>query len=90
MCKRSLQIQKKNFQHLLNFYKTTDLLEYKIHPEQKKSYQAMTPEKKLQVALDLYYSAKELKAAGLKRQHPDWSTEKINQKVREIFLYART
>jgi hypothetical protein len=50
----------------------------------------MTPEKKLQVALDLYYSAKELKAAGLKRQHPDWSTEKINQKVREIFLYART
>jgi hypothetical protein len=61
-----------------------------LHPEQKKSYQAMTPEQKLRVALDLYYSAKELKAAGLKRQHPDWSTEKINQKVREIFLYART
>ena len=61
-----------------------------MHPEQKKSYQAMTPEKKLQVALDLYYSAKELKAAGLKRQHPEWSTEKINRKVREIFLYART
>ncbi len=56
-CKRSLQIQKKNFQHLLNFYKATDLLGYKMHPEQKKSYQAMTPEKKLQVALDLYYSA---------------------------------
>ena len=75
---------------MLNFYKETDLLEYKMHPEQKKSYQAMTPEKKLQVALDLYYSAKELKAAGLKQQHPDWTTEKINQKVREIFLYART
>ena len=52
--------------------------------------QAMTPEKKLQVALSLYYSAKEIKAAGLKRQHPEWSTEKISQKVREIFLYART
>ena len=50
----------------------------------------MTPEKKLQVALDLYYSAKELKAAGLKQQHPEWSAEKIRQKVREIFLYART
>jgi hypothetical protein len=61
-----------------------------MHPEQKKSYQAMTPEKKLQLALDLYYSAREIKAAGLKRQHPEWSTEKINQKVREIFLYART
>ncbi len=50
----------------------------------------MTPEQKLQVALDLYQSAKALKAAGLKRQHPDWSSEQINQKVREIFLYART
>lgn len=49
----------------------------------------MTPEKKLQLAMDLYYSAKAIKAAGLKKRHPDWSTEKINQKVREIFLYAR-
>ena len=61
-----------------------------MHPEQKKLYQAMTPEQKLRVALNLYCSAKELKAAGLKRQHPNWSTERINQKVREIFLYART
>ena len=61
-----------------------------MHPEQKKIYQTMTPEKKLQVALDLYYSAKELKAAGLKQQHPEWSAERIRQKVREIFLYART
>ena len=61
-----------------------------MHPEQKKAYQAMTPEKKLQVALGLYYSAKEIKVAGLKRQHPEWSMEKINQKAREIFLYART
>ncbi len=50
----------------------------------------MTSEKELQVALDLYYSAKELKAAGLKQRHPEWSTERIRQKVREIFLYART
>jgi len=41
-------------------------------------------------ALDLYYSAREVKAAGLKRQHSEWSTEKISQKVREIFLYAGT
>ena len=50
----------------------------------------MTPEKKLQLAMDLYYSAQEIKAAGLKQRYPEWSTEKINQKVREIFLYART
>ncbi|MFC1883080.1 hypothetical protein ACFL2S_16550 [Thermodesulfobacteriota bacterium] len=61
-----------------------------MHPEQKKAYQAMTPEQKLRVAEDLYHSARAIKAAGLKEQHPEWSTEKINQKVREIFLYART
>ena len=50
----------------------------------------MTPEQKLRVALGLYYSARKAKAAGLKKQHPEWNTEKINHKVREIFMYART
>jgi len=50
----------------------------------------MTPAQKLRVALDLYHSARKIRAAGLKKQHPDWSMEKINHKVREIFLYART
>ena len=50
----------------------------------------MTPEQKLQIALGLYYSAKELKAAALKDRHPDWNEEEINKKVNEIFMYART
>ena len=37
-----------------------------MHPEQKRIYQSMTPEKKLMIAADLYYSARALKAAGLK------------------------
>ncbi|MFC1489371.1 hypothetical protein ACFL6B_05955 [Thermodesulfobacteriota bacterium] len=37
----------------------------------------MTPEQKLQLMLDLYYSARELKTVGLRMQHPDWSEEKI-------------
>ena len=61
-----------------------------MHPEQKRIFQSMTPEQKLEVALRLYYSARELKAAGLRAQHPDWSDEEIQEKVREIFLYART
>jgi len=43
-----------------------------MHPEQKRIFQSMTPEQKLKVALQLYYSARELKAAGLRFQHPDW------------------
>ena len=50
----------------------------------------MTPEQKLEVALRLYYSARELKAAALRAQHPGWSDVEIQEKVREIFLYART
>jgi len=61
-----------------------------MHPEQERIFQAMEPEKKLRVAQMLYYSARELKAAGLKAQNPDWYEEKINNRVRKIFLYVRT
>lgn len=61
-----------------------------MHPEQKRIFQSMTPEQKLKVAFQLYDSAKELKAAGLRLQNPDWPEERIQERVREIFLYART
>jgi hypothetical protein len=59
-----------------------------MNPEQKRIYQNMTPEEKLRIAAALYDSARELKAAGLRAQHPDWSDERIREEVREIFLYA--
>ncbi|TET54135.1 MAG: hypothetical protein E3J53_01210 [Desulfobacteraceae bacterium] len=61
-----------------------------MHPEQRRIFRSMTPEKKLDIALRLYYSARDMKAAGLRMQNPDWTEEKIQTKVREIFLYART
>ena len=54
------------------------------------SLKNMTPEKKLQIALNLYYSALKLKEAGLRKQHPDWSDADIKRIARVIFLYART
>ncbi len=57
---------------------------------QKKIFQAMAPAQKLEMALRLYYSARDLKAAGLRAQHPDWTEDQIEAKVREIFLYAQT
>ncbi len=65
-------------------------LEQNMHPEQIKIYQKMSSEKKLQIALELYYSAQALKEAELKRKHPGWSQEKIQEKVKAIFLHART
>jgi hypothetical protein len=61
-----------------------------MHPEQKHIFQLMTPDQKLKIALSLYYSARQLKAAGLRAQNPDWTEEMIQNKLREIFLYART
>ena len=61
-----------------------------MHPKQKLIFKSMTPEEKLKVALRLIYSSRELKAAGLRVNHPNWTEEEIRKKVREIFLYART
>lgn len=51
---------------------------------------AMTLEQKLRTATRLYWSARRLKAAALRAQHPDWTEEEIERAVREIFLYVRT
>jgi hypothetical protein len=61
-----------------------------MHPEQKRILIQMSPSDKLKAAMDLYYSARELKAAGLRHQHPDWSEERIQEKTREIFRHAGT
>lgn len=50
----------------------------------------MTPAQKLDVSMKLYLSAKALKTAAIKEQHPDWSEEKIKKLVNDIFLYAGT
>lgn len=61
-----------------------------VKPEVLEALQAMTPEQKLRAAERLYYSARQLKAAALRAEHPDWSDEAIRRAVRMIFLYARS
>ena len=41
-------------------------------PEQIKALRAMTGEERLEAAERLYWSARKMKAAGLRCQHPDW------------------
>jgi hypothetical protein len=57
-------------------------------PEQIKIFRSMTPERKLELAMDLYESARRLKEAALKQQHPDWDEDTIRRTVRELFLHA--
>lgn len=49
-----------------------------------------TPEQKLKEALRLYYSAKELKIAAMKKFHPELSEKEVKEKVKKIFYYARS
>ena len=61
-----------------------------MHLEQKHTLRSMTPDQNLNIALKLYYSAQQLKAAGLRSQNLDWPEEKIQGKLREVSLYTRT
>jgi hypothetical protein len=59
-------------------------------PEQFEAYRRMTPERRLVLAEQLYWTARELKAAGLRSQHSDWTQEQVAREVTRIFLHART
>lgn len=50
---------------------------------------AMTPAQKLDAAMRLYWGARDLKAAWLRTQYPEWSEEQVQKTVRDAFLYAR-
>ena len=50
----------------------------------------LSPENKLELALNLYFNARELKASAIKKFQPELNEKEINQKVKEIFLYAKS
>jgi hypothetical protein len=59
-------------------------------PEQLAIFRRMTPERRLSLAEQLYWSARELKAAWLRAQHTDWNEERIAREVTRLFTHART
>ena len=54
-----------------------------------KIIRGLTPAQKLKAAQEIWEVARQVKAAGLRSQHPDWTEEEIQRAVREAFLYAR-
>ena len=59
-------------------------------PEQIAILRAIPGEERLRLAEQLYWSARKLKTAGLRAQHPDWPEEQLEEEVRRIFMHART
>lgn len=61
-----------------------------LTPEYLANLRRMTGEQKWRTAFGLYWSARKLKAAGVRDQHPDWTEEQVQQRVKDIFLHAVT
>jgi len=59
-------------------------------PEQIAIYRGMTPGRRLEVAEQLYWSARRMKSAWLKSQHPDWPEAQVEAEVTRIFSHARS
>ena len=59
-----------------------------IDAEQLRIVQAMTPAQKLRAAWRLFESARELRAAALRAEHPDWTAEQIQAAVRDAIVNA--
>lgn len=58
--------------------------------EQIAIFRAMTGEQRLRLAEQLYWSARKMKAAAVRSQHPIWSEEQVQREVARIFLHARS
>lgn len=61
-----------------------------LTPEYIETLRRMSGRQKLKTAFQLYWGARQLKAARLRQEHPDWSEDQVQAGVREIFMYARS
>ena len=53
-------------------------------------YRRMSPARRLELGMGLNRAAREIRAAALRLQHPEWNEEQVLEAVREAFLYARS
>ena len=60
------------------------------HERQVAIYRKMTPQQRLEQAVRMNQSMRELMAAGFRARNPQWSEAEIKRAVAERILYART
>ncbi|MGD1030160.1 MAG: hypothetical protein ABSA05_03380 [Opitutaceae bacterium] len=60
------------------------------HERQVAIYRAMTASRRLEQALRMNRTMRELLAAGFRDRHPAWSDEQIQRAVADRILHART
>lgn len=60
------------------------------HERQVAIYRAMTPQQRLEQAMRMNQSMRELMAAGFRDRNPSWTEAQVRRAVAERILYART
>jgi len=60
------------------------------HAHQVAIYRAMTPQRRLEQALRMNRSMRELMAVGFRDRHPEWTESQVKRAVADRILHART
>lgn len=63
-------------------------MEQKAEQASIQAYRNMSPSRKWEQMKSLRAFAWNVKRAGIRLQHPEWSDEAVEDKVRELFLHA--
>jgi hypothetical protein len=56
--------------------------------DQIRALRRMTPAQRLEAAVMLYRTARQIKLAGLRMQYPDLPEAELKRRLNEAFLYA--
>ncbi len=59
-----------------------------LHPEQTKALRRMTPAQRLETGLQFMEEMRQLKAAALRTQHPDWTEPQVAQALRDFVSHG--
>jgi hypothetical protein len=60
------------------------------HQRQMAIYRAMAPQERLQQAMRMNQSMRELMAAGFRQRNPAWTEAQVKRAVADRILYANT
>ena len=61
-----------------------------LHPEQIRALRKMTPAQRLGLSLRFIEQMREMRAAMLRAEHPDWTRRQISCALRDFVLNARS
>ena len=65
------------------FFPTSpDAMSTDLHPEQIRAIRAMSHDRRMEIGMALLKSARRMRRAGLRQQHPDWSEEELDDALR--------